>query len=747
MKNVIALTLAFLLGSFAAFGDSPAPLRIFIRAGPKTHGPGQHDGPSFLRDWKILLAQRGAKVDGVIGFPTPEQLANTDVLVMYAQNAGSIPPAQRAYLDTFLKRGGGIVVIHDAIASDDPDWFKTIVGGAWAYGRAGFFEGDISFYYLDHTNAITRDASNFDFDDEMYYHLDMLPEAHILAGTYTPDERNKHDGRIYPSVYDVSPQMWTYETNNHRAFVCIPGHMYKSFSLPHFRAVLLRGIAWAGKRDPDLLVTKEELASLTYPEGGPTKPEDAAKKISVAPGFDINLVAAEPLIEKPISMDWDPKGRLWIAETPEYPFRHDRSRAPYDRISILEDSKHTGRMDKKTVFYDGLDLVTSMVFYKDGVIVSQAPDIYWLRDTKGKGHADEKTLLYQGFGTFDTHAVVNNLRWGLDGWIYATLGYTKGDIYSADRKTHFGRLSEGVIRFKPDGTAIEQVSSKGGNTWGVDIAPDGEIFYSQANGNHIDHVVMPESVLARGRVGDTTSYKNIEDHTRSFPMMSWTKQAYVQIDWVGNFTAAAGACIYDGGAWPEKYNYTYYVTEPTINLVHQDILTPKGVSYVASKDPDRLEKEFIASSDLWFRPIHQRVGPDGALYVLDFYNQAVVHNDTRGPRHDPQSNAALRPDRDHYFGRIWRIQHDDAKKLDLPRLDRAKPAELVKALEHPNEWVRGTALRLLQERRPNRRPFPRSKNSLKSETASCLRAHPRALGAGRSRPRESTKRSVCSLRN
>ena len=144
--------------------------------------------------------------------------------------------------------------------------------------------------------------------------------------------------------------------------------------------------------------------------------------------------------------------------------------------------------------------------------------------------------------------------------------------------------------------------------------------------------------------------------------MDWKQQAYVQIDWVGNFTAAAGCCIYDGGAWPDKYNYTHYVAEPTINLVHQDFLTPNGVSYVASKDPERLEKEFIASTDLWFRPIHQRVGPDGALYILDFYNQAVVHNDTRGPRHDPQSNAAIRPDRDHYFGRIWRVQHKEAKK-------------------------------------------------------------------------------------
>jgi putative membrane-bound dehydrogenase-like protein len=699
MKRLIAcILLLSLVGLSARAGNSAQPLRIFIRAGEKTHGPGQHDGPRFLKEWKVLLAERSAQVDGVIGFPSAEQLANTDVLVMYAQNAGDITPAQREYFDKFLQRGGGIVVVHDAIGSHDPKWLKTVIGGAWDYSVSKFFEGDLYFYYLDRTNPITGDASNFEFDDEMYYDMDLLPEAHILAGTYRPDDRNKHNGRNYPSIYDVAPQMWTYEKDNHRAFVCIPGHNYATFNLPHFRAVLLRGIAWAGKREADLLVNKEELDSLRYPEGGPTAPEDAAKKITVAPGFNINLVASEPLIVKPISMDWDPKGRLWIAETPEYPFRSDRSRAPYDRISILEDTKGLGRMDKRTTFYEGLDLVTSMVFYRDGVIVSQAPYIYWLRDTMGKGVADTKVMLYRGFGTNDTHAVVSNLRWGMDGWIYATVGYSRGDIYSGDGTKHFGRVTEGVIRFKPDGSAMEQVSSKGGNTWGVDFTPDGEIFYSQANGNHIDHVVMREPDLARGRVANTTSYLNIEDHNHSFPLMSWKQQAYVQIDWVGNFTAAAGACIYDGGAWPEKYNGTYYVSDPTINIVHQDFLTPKGVSFVASKDPERLDKEFVASTDLWFRPMHQRVGPDGALYVLDFYNQAVVHNDTRGTRHDPKSNAALRPDRDHYFGRIWRIQHQDAKKLDIPKLDSMKPAVLIKALDHPNEWVRMTALRLLLER-------------------------------------------------
>ncbi|PYJ03108.1 MAG: hypothetical protein DME25_13420, partial [Verrucomicrobia bacterium] len=630
---------------------SEQPLRVFIRAGEKTHGPGQHDHPRFLKEWQDLLTSRGARAGGAMEFPAAAQLDQTDVLVMYAQDAATISADQRANLEKFLQRGGGIVIIHDALAGNDPQWFKTIVGGAWDYQRSKWFEGNVAFYFQSGDHPITDGASNFDFDDEIYYDLHLMPEARILASSYAPDKRNTKEGRILPSVYDIVPQMWTYEHTlpggqPYRAFVSIPGHNYKTFNLPHFRALLLRGIAWAGKREVNSLVSKEELASLRYPEGGPTPPQKAAALIKVHPDFTLNLVAAEPLINKPISLDWDAAGRLWVAETPEYPFRYDRAHPPRDRISILQDTNGDGLMDKKTVFYEGLDLVTSLVFYRDGVIVSQAPDIYWLRDTNGDGKADKKEVLFTGFGTNDTHAVISNLRWGLDGWIYASLGYSKGDIYSGDRRTHFGKVSDGVIRFRPDGSAIEQYCSKASNTWGVDVGPDGEVFFSQANGNHINHVVLPEPALARGKVGDTTSFKTVEDHDRSFPIRAYDKQAYVQIDNVGGFTAASGTCIYDGGAWPDQYNYTHYVTEPTVNLVHQDLIKPKGPTCVASRDPARTNQEFVAGTDLWFRPIHTRVGADGALYILDFYNQAVVHNDTRGPRHDPLSNAAIRPDRD-----------------------------------------------------------------------------------------------------
>jgi putative membrane-bound dehydrogenase-like protein len=720
----VLFAILFLSICFPTLLPAAQPLRVFLRAGVKTHGPGQHDHPRFLAEWKEMLNQRGAKADGAMDFPTDEQLQQTDVLVMFAAEAGTIAPEQRQSLDRFLARGGGMVCLHDAVCGKDAQWFKTVIGGAWEHGHSKWYEGNLSFYYMDTGHPITQGVSNFELDDELYYELHMMPEARVLAATYTPNRpnngrNNNRGGSNKPSVYDIQPQMWTYEKGDYRAFVSILGHNYKTFELPHVRAVMLRGIAWAGKRaNVDELCRPEELASLRYPEGGPTAPEKAAAKLEVHPDFTIQLVASEPLINKPINIDWDPAGRLWVVETPEYPngrrepkaelqatpwkdsgFRVRppvQQRPAIDRISLLTDTDGDGRMDHKEVFYEGLELATSMVFYRDGVIVSQAPDILWLRDGNGDGKAEKVETLYTGLGIGDTHAVINNLRWAADGWIYATHGYSaSAHVYNGDKSRDFGAIGSGVVRFRPDGTLIEMVSSKGGNTWGMEIAPDQELFFTQpTSGDLLNHIVLSEGELARGKVGGTASYKPVIRGQKSFPLITYEQQAYVQIDLVGYFTAAAGAAIYGGGAWPSEYNYSYFTTEPTINIVHHEVVEANGVTFKAHKTR---EAEFIGGRDKWFRPIDTRIGPDGALYLTDFYNQAVVHNDTRGTMHGP-ANAAVRPDRDHYFGRIWRVNHRQAKKLEVPDLTRAKTADLVKALQHPNQDIRLTATRLLVER-------------------------------------------------
>lgn len=714
------LLLAALYLSALCISPSAAaePLRIFIRAGKKSHGPGAHDYPQFLKDWVPMLNERGAKCEGSLEFPTKDQLDRTDVLILHAQEAGNIKIGdERKNLMEFLARGGGVVTIHAGAVSSDHDWFKTIIGGSWKKGTTKWLEAPMSLYFTDHDNAITKDISNFDIDDEIYYDMDLLPEAKILAAAYTPNTPQIKGGnkeaqaraaeavakKKAVNIYDIQPQVWTYERSTnfqvrdseaanagktnvdvrstYRAFTCIPGHYYRNFSHNALRTMILRGIAWAGKRENiDELCKPAELGdALRYVEGGCPSPQELPKALEVHPEFNLSLVASEPLINKPMNIDWDEKGRLWVVETPEYPNGLRQSnvdawkdsganqpghydRKPLDCVSILSDTNGDGVMDKKTVFADEIELATSSVFYKNGIIVCAAPDVWFFEDTNGDDKADKRTKLYTNLGNRDTHAVINNMRWGLDGWVYATHGYSStDDVKSGDGSKGFGPIGAGVVRFKPDGSAFEQYASRGGNTWGLDITSDGQVFYTQpTSGNHFIHVVLPEYVLAKGKLPGVMGTNGMLPKEPTYPAMHWEQQAYVQIDQVGSYTAAAGCAIYEGGAWPAKWNYGYFTTEPTLNIVSHFMVEPDGVTYKAKREPGREQTEFIRSKNLWFRPIENRVGPDGALYIVDFCNQAVIHNDTRGPTHGP-ANAAVRPDRDHYYGRIWKVQHKEAK--------------------------------------------------------------------------------------
>jgi uncharacterized protein len=761
-RFLLLLASAVVCAAGAPLTVAQEPLRVFIRSGPKSHGPGAHDYPRFLKEWVPMLNERGARATGAEAFPTKAQLDETDVLILHKQEAGNIDEPDRRNLNEYLARGGGLVVIHAGTVSRDPDWFRTIVGGSWRNGTTRWLEGPMHLYFTDRENPITRGASNWEMDDEIYYDMDILPEARILAAAYTPkaagarnagfqrraEELTARGKRV--SIYDIQPQMWTYEKTAgsvpYRAFVSIPGHLYENFNRANYRTILLRGIAWAGRRsNVDELVKKDELGdALRYVDGGPTHPSKAAEKLEVHPEFNVTLVAAEPLIAKAMNIDWDERGRLWVSETPEYPngrrvpnaapwrdtgsLRAERqARDPEDTISILSDTNGDGVMDRKHVFADKLELVSGFVLYKSGVIAATSPDIWYLEDTNGDEVADKRTKLYTGLGNFDTHAVINNLRWGLDGWIYATHGYSVGNVTSPDGTKIFGRDGSGVVRFKPDGSAFEQFSSRTGNTWGLDITWNGQVFWTQpTSGTVFFHTVLPESVLAKGKLTGTTSWKGMIAGQNTYPRTSRTEQAYVQIDQVGQFTAAAGCAIYDGGAWPEAWRYSYFTGEPTLHIVHHQFVKPDGVSYTTEKERGREQTEFIRSNDLWFLPIETRVGPDGALYIVDFYNQAVIHNDTRGPEHGP-ANAAIRPDRDHYFGRIWRVHHKQAKTLAVPALKRTDLPGLLRAIDtSPNAHVRHTAWRLARE---NHASDPRFSKISKPMGSAALALYEKSRGA------------------
>lgn len=238
-----------------------APLRVFIRGGVKTHGPNAHEHERFLNDWKVLLTERGIKADGAKDWPNAMQLSKTDVLVMYAQDGANATPEQKENLAKFTKRGGGIVVIHTAAVSNDPVWWKSVIGGAWVQGKTKWREGPMALHFTNQgkssgPDAITAGAADFKMDDEIYYNLDMSPDVHVLATSDTGDGAPK-----------IQTQIWTYEKDGYRAFVSIPGHLFGTFERPNYRAILLRGIAWAGKlKNLDEFCKPEEIKALPVTE-------------------------------------------------------------------------------------------------------------------------------------------------------------------------------------------------------------------------------------------------------------------------------------------------------------------------------------------------------------------------------------------------------------------------------------------------------------------------------------------------
>lgn len=233
---------------FAA--DAPAPLRVFLRCGPKTHGPGDHDHPAFARDWQPMLTQAGMKVSvgdadakGVQTFPSEEELARTDVLVIHRQGGGDFKPDERARVEKFAARGGSFVVIHaGAVAGNDAsaDFYKDLVGGSWRQKVTKWREGPMQLSFVDKAHAISKGVADFGMKDEIYYDMDLRADIHPLATAPTPKKIG--DG------FEAQTQIWTYEKPGaQRAFVFIPGHTYVNFSRPDVKLLLFRGIAWAGR--------------------------------------------------------------------------------------------------------------------------------------------------------------------------------------------------------------------------------------------------------------------------------------------------------------------------------------------------------------------------------------------------------------------------------------------------------------------------------------------------------------------
>jgi putative membrane-bound dehydrogenase-like protein len=638
--------------------------------------------------------------------PDEAQLKKTDAVLITA--GGKWEDAERARIESYVKSGGGIVLVHDAITAS-----------GLVKGEPRRWDGRVPLFFtpLGREDFITQGVSNFDVEDEMMQGFEInSKKSNVLATTWTPNRKHLKGDEPQPYVYGVSPMIWTQELGEGRIVSFVPGKNPETFKNPAIRALLGRALAWAGKSADNDVPGKADASVLIYPPGGPLAPQAEVASMQVHPDFKVELVASEPLVSKVINIDWDGQGRLWVVESMEYPEGKkgggpesmysvwDRdsnlpkppavTRPGRDRICRLEDTDGDGLLDKRHVFAEDLDLATSFCFYKDGVIVAQPPQVLFLRDADGDGKSDGREVLYTGLGTHDTHSVLNNLRWGLDGWIYATHGYSSSPkVTSGDGRKDFGSIGSGIVRLKADGSKIEMVSAKSGNCWGVDITSDGELFFTQpTSGDLVMHVPVSDRLMAEGGMGSVPSWQ-VMVHLRPVkPLMTWEEIVENQPnDVIGSFTAACGCAVYEGGSWPEAWKQAYFTAEPTVHIIHHEQLTRTGVTFTAAKTR---EEEFSATRDSWSRQIDTRVGPDGQLYTIDFYNQAILHNDPRGPIH-LWNNQAARPDRDHFFGRILRYSHREAKLVPVVNLQTLEGR--VAALGNPNREIRFRAQRLIEE--------------------------------------------------
>jgi type 1 glutamine amidotransferase len=245
----------------AAQVQAAPPIRVFIRAGLKTHAEGEHDYPQFLADWSKLLTARGAIVDGGLSFPSAEALAGIDVIVMYKGDAGYMTLQERMALEAFQKRGGGLVGLHDAICAEDPEWWAGVFGGAKKHGQVNYtLQANVPYTIVDKANPIMQGMNDFEITDESFYLMTWAkqPQINVLATAKIADTPSARQGAGH--VGEDVPQIWTYERPNFggqssRAFVWMQGHNYSNISSATVQPMLLRAISWAAKRPVDALST------------------------------------------------------------------------------------------------------------------------------------------------------------------------------------------------------------------------------------------------------------------------------------------------------------------------------------------------------------------------------------------------------------------------------------------------------------------------------------------------------------
>ncbi|MEZ6064595.1 MAG: ThuA domain-containing protein [Planctomycetaceae bacterium] len=713
---------------------------------------GHHRPEDRFLQLEPVLAKRGIQLTYVADpdkVLNAETLAKYDGLLLYA-NIDAIAKPHADALLAYVASGKGFIPLHCAtFCFRNDDRIVALMGGQFKSHGGEVFSTVIA----EPDHPIMQGYGSFTSWDETYVHT-----------AHNPKDRTVLEYRVQgmqAAGQDREPWTWIRTYEQGRVFYTAWGHDERTWSNPGFQNLVERGIRWACGDDPQkagvyrergrfepLPMTEiaKDLRPFEYIEVGakiphyiksdkwgeqaaplttmqlPLPAEESMKHYVVPQGFELRIFATEKFADdgavyaqlggKPIAMSWDERGRLWVCETIDYPNELQPQNKGRDRIRICEDTDGDGQADKFTVFAEGLSIPTAVLPIFGGAVVQNGTETLFLKDTDGDDRADVREVLITGWSLGDTHGGVGNFRYGLDNWVYAMQGYNDSQPVIKATGEQGPRFRQGFWRMKlgkskagNDGSEhvpvvekIEFLRSTNNNTWGLGISEEGLVFGSTANHNPSEFMPIANRYYERVRgwgpsrlegIADTFLFKPITDKVR-------------QVDQFGGYTAGAGHALYTARNYPEQYwNRTAFTCGPTGHLVGTFVLTPDGAGY-KSTSPCNL----VAADDEWAAPIMAEVGPDGNVWVLDWYNYIIQHNPTPQGFRNGRGNAYESDLRDKKHGRIYRLVYTAAKPGDgiagsagkAADLSQATSEQLVAALGDPTMERRLHAQRLLLER-------------------------------------------------
>jgi putative membrane-bound dehydrogenase-like protein len=454
--------------------------------------------------------------------------------------------------------------------------------------------------------------------------------------------------------------------------------------------------------------------------GPPYSPGESLKMAKLPEGYRLELVAAEPAVVDPVAIAFDEQARMYVVEMIDYPLHAD----PLGRVKRLEDTDGDGSYEASTVFADGIHFPNGVMRWREGILVTAAPDILYFEDTDGDGKADKREVVLTGFAATNPQLRVNGLRYGLDNWIYVNYPrvilprkYVK-EFGDAGGKLHFPGKPDSPprdiraedVRFRPDQAQVEPLGgiSQYGNSfdhWGNR--------FTVWNNDYLRHLVIETRYLENNPyLAVEKAYQSVSGLDHSAEVYPVTENPLVIHDsQVGHFTSACGMSIYTGGILGEDFEGNALTCEPVHNLIRRSKLSPLGATFLAQ--PAYENKEFLASTDSWFRPVFTTTGPDGALYLADYYRFTVEHPEFVPPELSKQIEFESR----RQLGRIYRVVHESSTLWPRVNLAQASTAALVENLRHPNLWRRTESQRLLLDRKDTAAVEPLRRLAAQPESA------------------------------